>query len=325
VVIINSDFFKWITSKYGIFRKWQTQFPTLIFLLRKRGPILQRLLKNITILPQNRDYYLNKNLLFNIDLLPRISLIIRKDRVERDKALYRTSPHKGLVKLGSLFAPPEIHLSKYKSNSAFRTQQIFAKTSNMLITTRFERPWQSPSEIFSPLLELPHNNQEKNLFPIRNKSGTIGYKWIDKIRSKIIPSETKPALFYQSAHFFSNTDFSSQKSEIGKERYNPITTFKQPTMGSTGHPIPSGSTSTLHYINPLKNALDDLKKSVASIEIKTAEGETFIAKSRSDKSPISHKASDITHKMNINLNHLTNQVYQMLERKIKVEKERRGL
>jgi len=289
-------------------------------------PIFQRLLlKNITIRTPKRDHYLNKNLLFNINLLPRISLIIRKDRVERDKALYRTSPHKGLVKLGSLFAPPEIHLSKYKSNSAFRTQQIFAKTSNMLITTRFERSWQSPSEIFSPLLELPHNNQEKNLFPIRNKSGTIGYKWIDKIRSKIIPSETKPALFYQSAHFSSDRGFSRQKSEIGKERYSPINTFEQPTIESTRHPIPSGSTPTLHYINPLKNALDDLKKSLASIERKTAEGETFIEKPMSDNSPLDHKASDITHKMNINLNQLTDQVYQILERKIRIEKERRGL
>jgi len=96
-------------------------------------------------------------------------------------------------------------------------------------------------------------------------------------------------------------------------------------MGSTGHPIPSGSTSTLHYINPLKNALDDLKKSVASIKRKTAEGETFIEKPMSDNSPLDHKASDITHKMNINLNQLTDQVYQILERKIRIEKERRGL
>lgn len=295
MVIINSDFFKWITSKYGIFRKWQTQFPTLIFLLRKRGLILQRLLKNITILPQNRDYYLNKNLLFNINLLPRISLIIRKDRVERDKALYRTSPHKGLVKLGSLFAPPEIHLSKYKSNSAFRTQRIFP------------------------------NDQEKTHLLGKSESWTTRHKPIDEKTSKILPSETKPALFYQSAHFSSDTDLNSQKSEIGKKRYDPNAAFEQPTIGSTRHPSPSGSTSTLHYINPLKNALEDLKKSVASIKRKTAEGETLIEKSRSDKSPISHKASDITHKMNINLNHLTNQVYQMLERKIKVEKERRGL
>ncbi|GAJ02189.1 unnamed protein product, partial [marine sediment metagenome] len=131
--------------------------------------------------------------------------------------------------------------------------------------------------------------------------------------SKIIPSEAKPALFYQSAHFSSDTGFSRQKSENDKERYSPINTFEQPTIGSTRHPIPSGSTPTLHYINPLKNALDDLKKSVASIERKTAEGEALIEKSRPDDSPLDHKASDITHKMSINLNHLTDQAYQMLE------------
>jgi len=93
-------------------------------------------------------------------------------------------------------------------------------------------------------------------------------------------------------------------------------------MDDFHHP---SSIPLLYYHNPSKAALDDLKKSVAGIEKTVAERESFIEKYVSDNSFTSHGESDIANKMNINMGHLTDQVYQMLGRKIEIERERRGL
>ncbi len=95
--------------------------------------------------------------------------------------------------------------------------------------------------------------------------------------------------------------------------------------GTIPHPVSDSSIPILHYHNPSEVALDDLKKSVAGIEKKVAERESFIEKYGSENLSISHKESDIANKADINTSHLTDQIYQMLERKIAIERERRGL
>jgi hypothetical protein len=95
--------------------------------------------------------------------------------------------------------------------------------------------------------------------------------------------------------------------------------------GTIPHPVSDSSIPILHYHNPSEVALDDLKKSVAGIEKKVAERESFIEKYGSENLSISHKEFDIANKADINTSHLTDQIYQMLERKIAIERERRGL
>jgi hypothetical protein len=95
--------------------------------------------------------------------------------------------------------------------------------------------------------------------------------------------------------------------------------------GTIQHPVSDSSIPILHYHNPSEAVLDDLKKSVAGIEKKVAERESFIEKYGSENLSISHKEYDIGNKADINMSHLTDQIYQMLERKIAIERERRGL
>ena len=95
--------------------------------------------------------------------------------------------------------------------------------------------------------------------------------------------------------------------------------------GTIRHSVSDSSIPILHYHNPSEAVLDDLKKSVAGIEKKVAERESFIEKYGSENLSISHKESDIGNKADINMSYLTDQIYQMLGRKIAIERERRGL
>ena len=94
--------------------------------------------------------------------------------------------------------------------------------------------------------------------------------------------------------------------------------------GVAQRPVSDSHAPTMYYHSSMGVALDGLKESVADIEKKLAEGGGFIEKSGSNNPRISDRMSD-TDNGNINLIHLTDQVYQMLERKIMIEKERRGL
>jgi hypothetical protein len=95
--------------------------------------------------------------------------------------------------------------------------------------------------------------------------------------------------------------------------------------GTIPHPVSDSSIPILHYHNPSEAALDDLKKSVVVIEKKVAERESFIEKYGSENLSISYEKSNIKNKADINTSHLIDQIYQMLERKIAIERERRGL
>ena len=356
VSIVNLDFFKWITGKYGIFGKWRTRFPTLFFPLRRRIPFLDcLLLTNATIFPRSRSYHQSQNSRFSINLSPRISLAVTEDREPSHKAPHGIPPNRVLVRSNSSFSHPEIHLLNHKSSSTPITQPIFSKTSNMLIAAGSERPGRSRSEMVPPFIKIAQGNERFHLLS-KSKSWTVGHKLTDAKESKIIPSETESARFHQSVPVAPNVDFTSQKSEIGTERYyhaasyqqplmggvghpvsrsstlalqhlNPlhIESYKQPRTGGVAHPVSGNSTPTLHYLNPLRAAEEHLQKSAASTRGKVAEAERNIDKSGADNFAVGRRVSDITHKTNINLNHLTDQVYQMLERKIRIERERRGL
>ena len=95
------------------------------------------------------------------------------------------------------------------------------------------------------------------------------------------------------------------------------------TKGAAQRPGSDSHAPILYYHSSTDAALDGLKESVADIEKKLAEGGGFIEKSGSDNPHINDRISDTMDNGNINLTHLTDQVYQMLERKIMIEKERK--
>ena len=95
------------------------------------------------------------------------------------------------------------------------------------------------------------------------------------------------------------------------------------TEGAAQRPVLDSHAPTMYYPSSMDVALDGLKESVADIEKKLAEGGGFIEKSGSDNPHISDRISDTMDNGNISLTHLTDQVYQMLERKIMIEKERK--
>jgi hypothetical protein len=211
-----------------------------------------------------------------------------------------------------------------------------------------DRPAQSPLTTAPTFPNPPHADPDKTGMPL------IGHKTVN-LRS--VP-------FYRSRDPSSDIDFTGRSAEIGMDGHDhvtatgktraqsPLTTasrfpnphhadqdkthipgtgmplirYNSPDKGGmTQHHVSDSSIPILYYHNPSKAALDDLQKSVAGIEKTVAERESFIEKYVSDNSFTSHGESDIANKMNINMSHLTDQVYQMLGRKIEIERERRGL
>ena len=359
VDITSLNFFKLIIRKYVFFKQGQIRFPALVFLLSRNLLNYQSSLlnyENLALLPLNIDFYLSHNFLFNSNLLSLISSTITKDLAGKEKSQYGAIPYKSLIKSDSLSLNSKTHPSQYKSESAIknqsivfnnqlitgnraeedknlykifphiRTQFIFLKTSNIPITSMIKNPALSSSGTISGFLGLPHESHDKAYLLSKNKSWSDEEKPFDEKSSKIVFSKVKLFQSFPSTHISSDSDFKRQKSDIKAEKHRPVLAFKQATIRSNEYLDSDISTPNLLYLNPLRAELEDLKKTVTGMEKKEAEGESFTETMRSDKSHLSHKESDILdNKTNINLSYLADQIYQMLERKIEVEKERRGL
>ena len=391
MVISDPNFFKWINSRYMIFRRYNIRFPSLVFLLRKYFPILQHVSpRNITIFPTNRDCYLNQHSFFNINLPSHTPIKITKDQVEKDSSSFH-----------SIFIHSDFHISKHRSHPELVIQPWLKMSRN------------SPFEIMPPFSNPPHADQDKTHIPgtgmplighknvnlrsvpfYRSRDPSPDIDFTDRpTQSPLttaptfpnpphadqdkahIPGTGMPLIGHKSVNLRSvpfrrsrdpspDIDFTDRRSEIDMEGHDHVTaigktqtpsplttasTFPNPhhadqdkahipgtgmplighksldEEGMTQHRVSDSSMPILYYHNPSKAALDDLQKSVAGIEKTVAERESFIEKYVSGNSFTSHGESDIANKMNINLSHLTDRVYQMLERKIAIERERGGL
>jgi hypothetical protein len=157
-------------------------------------------------------------------------------------------------------------------------------------------------------------------------------KTVSGIEKKEADGESSTGAMKSDKSHFNQKESDSlhNKSNIKAGKHRPILTFKKTTIRSSDYLDSDISTPNLLYLNPQRAELEDLKKTVSGIEKKEAEGEsstgTMKSDMKSDKSHFNQKESDNLHnKTTINLNYLADQVYQMLERKINVEKERRGL
>ena len=122
-----------------------------------------------------------------------------------------------------------------------------------------------------------------------------------------------------------------QQNSANQEANAPI--FSQPNERPY-QPLPSKNTflsplkpvvPALFYYHPQKAALNDLKKSITHKEQHLVKETTHIAQSNSARPPDAQNLSP-THLVTTQneLNQLTEQVYHLLERKLKVERERRG-
>lgn len=357
MAIANLNFVKWISSKYKCLRHQPGRFPNLIFLLRNHFPILHRLIKNISIHPLNRDYHLNQNYFFNINISPLIALIraknrgvfnkqfLIKDDLERVDILNKLSPQIDITGLVSFATHPasgkqesksikpahthtedidNIHLSKHKRSSISGIQPISSKFTNMLITAKPESPMLSSSKNVPSFLRLFQNGWQKIYSTAKRIFLPTSQKSTDKIRPQTIPPETEPSLFNPLIHIPSDSGITDPKSGKHTKSQSFDMVFEPQSTESPAYPISRRSASTLFYAHPKDASLDDLKKSVADIDRRVTVSENVIQKSISDTSSSGNATSE-TSQMNINLNNLTEQVYQMLEKKMIIERERRGL
>jgi hypothetical protein len=113
-------------------------------------------------------------------------------------------------------------------------------------------------------------------------------------------------------------------------QFTPEQEEKQGLVGrkqnSPGVPYPDAKKSapTLNYTNSIQNTLENIKQTVSGVEKKVEEEITVIKKSYSDGSGISDSGKGIPPGMTSNINQLSDQVYRMLEKRIKFERQRRG-
>ena len=307
--VSNSAFFKWSTQKYGIFRNWRIRFPTLLFPLRNLAAFVRSLsFKRISISAPERNHYHSQNLLYNINLLPRISLIAERSRALHDETVQTTFPDRDPEGRYPVFIPAEERAWEQKPELRLETQRILSKLTKMLVTVKPDNQLKSPSKIASSFLRITHISDKIHYFGDTRNWGDRHEPLLDR-KSIITSPGNKSAPFRQLVHAPTEGDFGTERSRIGKA-WDPVSDRSMPG---------------LHHFNPLKVALDDLRESVASMERKGVEDEVVAGRPKPPESSAAEKTSDVTHKTNINMDHLTNQVYQMLERKIRIERERRGL
>jgi len=86
----------------------------------------------------------------------------------------------------------------------------------------------------------------------------------------------------------------------------------------------SKSAPTLEYSNSFRVALEDVKNTVTHVEKKVNEEITEIKKTHPVEKTAAVNGTGISSKTNADIGQLTDRVYRMLEKKIRIEKERRG-
>jgi len=120
-------------------------------------------------------------------------------------------------------------------------------------------------------------------------------------------------------------------SHIYRESKSISEAARQPGPENTHRLFPTKGFTDFFYFNPLnpsQREVTDLEKpdnglgkNLKEVELSDS---NFKRKSTAVKEPSLHDPSEISQKPTIDLDRLTDQVYRMMERKIRIEKERRG-
>lgn len=357
-LVADPHFFEWITRKYRFFKRWQTQFPTLIFLLRRNMLFLRPILFKNAITPSlQKDNHLNQYVLFYLNQISLISSTAAGDNLDKTKFPYAPFPHKNLIKYessyalsqmglsrtmsifrfsnqptfhssqttkkkqiylynsyagsDSLSAHPEILSVEDKFNAASKPHSISSKTPDLEITPELIRSRPS-SDAVPQFMAISQCNHETTYLSGKTKPWTVTTGTVYKKELKLIQPKTESVQFLRSEYISPSFSFSNRELGISSEKHTPGLNFRQSTKQRIEGPF-YNRVPDLHYYNPMKDSLKGLKKAALHNETKT------------DNFSVSHEVSDMTQKTKIDLNNLTDRVYRILERKIKIEKERRGL
>jgi len=99
---------------------------------------------------------------------------------------------------------------------------------------------------------------------------------------------------------------------------------RKPGSPAAPYPASQKSAPALNYTDPLQNALEGIKQTVAGVEKKVKEEITAIRKSYPEVSAAAVQQQAVPPGITADIDRLTDRVYRVLERKIKTEKERRG-
>ncbi|RLG23719.1 hypothetical protein DRN85_08835, partial [Methanosarcinales archaeon] len=174
--------------------------------------------------------------------------------------------------------------------------------------------WKFPLITTPPFPKLPRTYQDKSHTSGKSVTKAVGHEHRGEAYGCNLPWQ-----FIELPHTDQDETHTSGKSASWTVWHKHIYREKiaQPPVSDSPEP-------TLHFHSPVEVALNGLKESVVDIEKKLSEQEGFIEKIGAYNPSISDHASDIVDNRNINIGYLTDQVYQMLERRIIIEKERKG-
>jgi hypothetical protein len=343
ISVINIGFFKYITHKYNRFRQPRFKFPSLFFLfnLQNQNPLFQyRLLKNMNILLENKNYHVNHHRhFFLINLLLRISppsaASPARDMIEKiyflSKMTHPTRLSQQMMTTLESYrtaTPPVLpgieinHKSNIKQKPEYITERQKTIPGQSISHTDPEHVYRTYLEASKTSSMLIHSMER---MPMTNRTATVlPQLMMMKMMETTDFYHTVPSLTYPGI---------GNISHIYRESKSVSEAARQPGPENTHRLFPTKGSTDLYYFAPLnllKREVSDLKKPVTSLGKNLEEVEltdsNFKGKSTAVKEPSLslHDPSEISKKPKIDLGQLTDQVYHMLERKIRIEKERRG-
>jgi hypothetical protein len=313
-------------DKYGFSRHWQSRFPTLHLLypflpgssrpLAISPPVFLKRITNITHVSTSPAVYPAPvfRFLFNFNLNPLVhlhnsSVMLSQSNQSGNEYGYGVKetmlPSMGKPGAQTTLVFPhagaELTAPGAKPVSVPGTQPAAPRNSNILITQRLKGPKQFPSTRVFSSLTLHHFNRASGY---ERANAVHGSEPIEHRRTK------KPG----KTNGFGN-DRMSKHSEVRFTGNKPgalkLHYLKPQPVGARGAGAPQENPPPAQTRSRLQHFSDDASQS-------------------RDPRPYNRALPGVpgipqTDKMNIDLDHLTNRLYVMLERKIKIEKEMRGL
>lgn len=359
-MITNPGFSDWIAAKYNVYGQKHRRFPTLTFLVIKHPHASQSLLiKNITMLRNNifnyynthynthyskyyskycSNNYLRQTLLFNINLFSRFA---GKSRLIMHHLLKSVEALNPILQKeqGNIPAGNRIEFSHPVFSTVLRSVREQINQWKAILLTGPPPPMEERNGV-SPAVGNLQAQGLPHLFSFLNHSQTFsprgpgsretlekgepvqrGYPSIAV--TKPMRSITKTTFPHISKNIKTNSLFFPRSI---KHTLIPETADNPESQALDFHTtVPGPKTSpSLTYSNLVRVALEDIKKTVVNVEKKVKDEIVRVQETHPVDGAVSHNSSGMSSKTDIDIHQLTDHVYRMLEKKIRIEKERRG-
>lgn len=353
--IIDPGFNRYITQKYGYSRQKRLRFPALIFLFTAlpQIPVLKYFVsKNMNLLTGKSNYNIHqhRHLHFFFNLYPRISppaptpipaayRIGLSYLAATDFYMEHKPPaHQPMARKQPLiFDNSSQHLHYNHLHNLLhnpwkpRVDNVYIQTYETLLHTRLLE--KSTAADFYPI----HTAQRLLVNPVPEPAYPINP--ISKFARQDNAGEKTTTQTSQNKTTLLIKNFGSQRLGIPQWMFpsikNPADDFKTHQWDGLAAKAWTAGTNRahtdLHYFNPLKKVEKDLEKLAAvtgSKAVKDLENVMDLKKSPAPDGEFPGRYHHDTHstvqKPGIDVERLTDQVYRVLERKLRIEKERRG-